>query len=73
MHWTEQHEHEIFNHYIQLAQKPGWKPYVWHQVQELERKSSKTGLHQGIQNRFVAEMQRINATPAGADAGKQER
>jgi hypothetical protein len=65
MHWTEHHQHEIFNHYIQLAQQPAWKAYVWHRVQQLERESSKTGFHKGIEKRFVAEMQRINGQASG--------
>jgi hypothetical protein len=71
MHWSEQHEHEIFQHYIQLAQQPGWKPYVWERIKQLESESSKTGFHKGIEKRFVAEMRRINATSASADAGNQ--
>jgi hypothetical protein len=70
MHWTEQHENEIFNHYIQLAQKPGWKAYAWHRIKQLEIDSSKTGFHKGIEKRFVAEMQRIKGKPAAFDAGK---
>jgi hypothetical protein len=66
MHWTEQHQHEIFNHYIQLAQKPGWKHYVWNRIKQLESESSKTGFHKEIEQRFVAEMQRINGQAAGA-------
>jgi hypothetical protein len=61
MHWTQTHEQEIFMHYIQLAQKPGWKAYVWHRVQQLDRDSIKTGFHVGIEKRFVAEMQKHRA------------
>jgi hypothetical protein len=66
MHWVEKHEHDTFQHYIQLAQRPGWKAYVWHRIQQLESDSSKTGFHKGIEKRFVAEMQRINAEKKGA-------
>jgi hypothetical protein len=56
MHWTELHEHEIFNHYIALVQKPGWKAYAWRRIEELDRDSSKTGFHKGIKERFLEKM-----------------
>jgi hypothetical protein len=64
IHWTIQHEADIFNHYIKLAQQPGWKHYVWDRIKQLESESSKTGFHKGIEKRFVAEMQRINGQAA---------
>jgi hypothetical protein len=56
IHWTIQHETEIFSHYIQLAKQPGWKHYVWERIQQLDRDSSKTGFHAGIEKRFLETM-----------------
>ena len=29
-------------HYTQLAESPGWKAYVWHQVQQMARDDPQT-------------------------------
>lgn len=42
-------------HLVKLAQQSGWKAYVWHQAQELDKEPP----FEGIAADLVAEMERL--------------
>ena len=56
IHWTIQHEADIFNHYVSLAKQPGWYEYVERRIRVLEKRSEQTGFHVGIEARFLEAM-----------------
>jgi hypothetical protein len=43
---------ETLNYYLDLAKQPGWKNYVWSQIQEL----NKTDLCSGIKDEFLTKV-----------------
>jgi hypothetical protein len=56
MHWSKKHEQDTFNHYVNLAQKPGWLEYVERRIRVLEKRSEQTGFHIGIEAKFLEAM-----------------
>lgn len=47
---------ETLKYYVELAQKPGWKAYVWKEIQDMDIDHS--GLFTGIKSDFLAEIEK---------------
>ena len=56
MHFDEIVEHTI-NHYVELAQHPGWKRYVWGEIKRLDQEPPWAGKQ--IKERFLERVKSI--------------
>ena len=48
---------ETLKYYVELAQKPGWKAYVWKEIQDMDNDPS--DLYKGIKQDFLTAMENI--------------
>ena len=71
MHFDELIEHTI-NWYVELAQHPGWKRYVWGEIKRLDQEPPWSGKQ--IKERFLERVKSIHhkSTPtSGAEPDSQ--
>lgn len=57
MHYDSQAIYQTtLTYYVELGQKPGWKTYVWKEIQDMENDPS--GLFKGIQADFLNQIKK---------------
>jgi len=56
----EAHRQQTLDWYVKLAQSPGWKEYVWSQVQDIAKQHS--DMHADLPARLVAAMKALATT-----------